>query len=161
MRNSDIVVKFKVALVKEFYEMTKRPSPVDYMKLTTIQILQIAMQAEQERLVLEQVVAEQKPQVQAFQLIAGSDGSICFTDAAKALQQRPRDLTAWLSAHKWIYKRAGSDSWLGYQSRVQANLIEHKTLTVERSDGSSKVVTHARITPKGLSKLALVFKEAA
>lgn len=148
---------------KVFDKMTALESapalnPANFSRL---QLIELAMQAEQERLILEEVVAVQTPQVQAFQLIAGAEGSMCFTDAAKTLQIRPKDLTLWLSANKWIYKRVGSDSWLGYQARVQANLIEHKTLTVERSDGTAKVVTHARITPKGLSKLAMVFKEAA
>ena len=41
--------------------------------------------------------------------------------------------------------------------------MEHKTHIVKREDGSEKVITQARVTPKGLSVLAqkLGPKEAA
>lgn len=105
---------------------------------------------------LEEKVAEQTPKVDALNRIATADGSLCFTDAAKTLQIRLKDLLAWLSSHKWIYQRPGT-SWIGYQDKIQSGYIEHKTNTVERSDGTEKVVTQARITPKGLAKLAEYF----
>lgn len=105
---------------------------------------------------LESKVAEQAPKVKALDRIATADGSLCFTDAAKTLQIRMKDLIAWLSSHKWIYQRPGT-SWIAYQDKIQSGYIEHKTNTVERSDGTEKVVTQARITPKGLAKLAEYF----
>lgn len=107
-------------------------------------------------LTLENKVQEQAPKVDGFDRIAKADGSLCFTDAAKTLQMRLKDLIAWLSSHKWIYQRPGT-SWIGYQDKIQSGHIEHKTNTVERSDGTEKVVTQARITPKGLAKLAEIF----
>jgi phage antirepressor YoqD-like protein len=88
---------------------------------------------------------------------AGGGGSMCVTNAAKALHQRPKDLFAWLSAHRWIYKRAGTAVWLGYQDRIQSGLVEHKTTTVERSDGTEKVIEQVLITAKGLDRLAKAF----
>ena len=105
---------------------------------------------------LEEKVAEQVTKVKALDRIATADGSLCFTDAAKTLQIRLKDLIAWLSSHKWIYQRPGT-SWIAYQDKIQSGYIEHKTNTVERSDGTEKVVTQARITPKGLAKLAEYF----
>ena len=106
---------------------------------------------------LEAKVAEQAPAVAAQALLAGADGSMRITNAAKALHQRPKDLFAWLSAHRWIYKRAGTAVWLGYQDRIQSGLIEHKTTTVERSDGTDKVIEQVLITAKGLDRLAKAF----
>lgn len=105
---------------------------------------------------LEDKVGELEPKAEALDRIATADGSLCFTDAAKTLQIRLKDLMAWLSSHKWIYQRPGT-SWIGYQDKIQAGYIEHKTNTVERSDGTEKVVTQARITPKGLAKLSEYF----
>lgn len=131
--------------------------------LSRLQLIELAMQAEQERLALEakataleNKVAEQVTKVKALDRIATADGSLCFTDAAKTLQIRLKDLIAWLSSHKWIYQRPGT-SWIAYQDKIQSGYIEHKTNTVERSDGTEKVVTQARITPKGLAKLAEYF----
>ena len=94
------------------------------------------------------------PKVEALTRLALADGSLCITSAAKHLQVQPKFLFAWLSEHQWIYRRAGSSSWLGYQSRIQSGLLEHKVNTVERGDGSEKITEQCRITPRGLAKLA-------
>ena len=108
-----------------------------------------------ERIVgLEEEVQEMKPSVEAYDRIAKADGSLCLTDAAKALQMRPKDLIAKLSSGKWIYKRAGNSHWLGYQDKVQAGYLEHKITEVTRGDGTTKITEQVRVTPKGLAKLA-------
>lgn len=77
-----------------------------------------------------------------------------MADAAKQLQMRPKDLIAWLSQNHWIYRRSGSEAWTAYQERIARGLMEHKVTTVEREDGTEKVVTQVRVTAKGLAKLA-------
>lgn len=103
---------------------------------------------------LESVVKEQQPKVDALDRIATANGSLCVTDAAKALQMQPKALFDWLREHRWIYRRPGGAGWLGYQDRVMTNLLEHKVTTVQREDGSDKVIEQVRITPKGLAKIA-------
>lgn len=105
-------------------------------------------------LALEGRVAEQAPKVEAFDRIATSDGGMCVSNAAKHLQTRPKDLFAWLRAHRWIYRRAGGTAWLAYQERLQAGLLEHKVATIERGDGSVRTVEQVRVTPKGLARLS-------
>ena len=73
---------------------------------------------------------------------------------------RPKDLFQWLKNNKWIYKRPGGASWLGYQNRCNAGDLEHKTTTVLRADGSEKITEQVRITAKGLSKLAKLITPA-
>ncbi|WP_418024973.1 phage antirepressor KilAC domain-containing protein (plasmid) [Paracoccus sp. TD-10] len=99
--------------------------------------------------------------VEALDRIAKADGSLCITDAAKALQMRPKDLFGWLRENGWIYKRPGAAHDLGYQSKTASGLLEHKVTTVLRADGSEKVTEQVRVTPRGLEKLAkLVFPAA-
>lgn len=106
-------------------------------------------------------IAEIGPKAEALDRIAtASDGSLNCTEAAKALQTRPKDLFAYLQQHGWIYKRAGSTNWLGYQARVQAGDLEHKVTTVLRADGSEKITEQVRITAKGLAKLAKLMPAA-
>lgn len=105
-------------------------------------------------LALEGKVEEMRPQVQALDRIAQSDGSFCITDAAKTLQVRPKVLFQFLRSHRWIYTRAGTSGEVAYQDKLAAGLMEHKTTTVHRSDGSEKTVTQVRVTPKGLTRLA-------
>jgi phage antirepressor YoqD-like protein len=107
------------------------------------------------RLALElaEANAEMKPKVAAYQRLAESEGSLCITDAAKCLQTQPKVLTGWLEAHRWIYRRLGKKDPIAYQDKIQRGLLEHKITTVERADGSEKIVEQVRVTPKGLAEL--------
>ena len=99
-------------------------------------------------------IESMKGDVEAFDRIASADGSLNITEVAKNLGLRPKDLFSWLSQNGWIYKRTGGTSWLGYQSKCNSGLLEHKTTTVLRADGSEKVTEQVRVTAKGLTRLA-------
>jgi hypothetical protein len=71
---------------------------------------------------------------------------------------RPKDLFAFLQRHAWIYRRAGSGTFLGYSSKTVSGLVEHKVTTVERADGSDRVIEQVLITAKGLTRLAALIK---
>ncbi len=105
---------------------------------------------------LQHQVDAMEPDVKAYKRIAVSDGGMCITEAAKALQVPPRKLFIWLQCNNWIYKRAGGKNWLGYQVKVKQQLLEHKVTLVARTDGSEKLVEQVLITPKGLNKLSSV-----
>lgn len=110
---------------------------------------------------LEGKVEEMRPQVQALERIAISEGSMCITDAAKNLQVRPKALFDYLRAHHWIYSRPGTAGDIAYQDKLQSGVLEHKVTVVTRADGSEKTTTQVRVTPKGLARLAKLFPPAA
>lgn len=112
------------------------------------------IEAEQRAAAAERVAGAAKETVEAFDRIAGSAGSLCITDAAKALQLRPKDLFGWLRSHGWIYSRVGHAGDIAYQDKIKTGYLEHKVTTVTRNDGSDKTVERVRVTPKGLAKLA-------
>lgn len=103
---------------------------------------------------LETKVDEMQGTVNAHERLTKAEGSLCITDAAKALQVNPKRLFAVLSENKWIYKRVGSTHWLGYQDKVQTGYLEHKISELTRPDGSIKISEQVRITPKGLTKIS-------
>lgn len=107
---------------------------------------------------LEAKVAEQAPKVQAMLRLEGADGSLCITNAAKALSVRPKDLFSHLQSSKWIYKRPGTSVWVGYQDKIQAGLIEMSEYLQTKPDGTEVVRVQAKITAKGLAKLASAFE---
>lgn len=107
---------------------------------------------------LEAKVTELGDKGKALDLIATADGSLTLTDAAKALQMQPKGLIDWLVRNQWIYKRIGSTNYLGYQSKTSIGMMEHKTTTINRADGSEKITTQVRITAKGLARLAHLIK---
>ena len=141
-------------------ELAAKPT-LNPANLSRLQLIELAMQAEQERLVLEDQVGVMAPKVAAFDRIATADGSLCLTDAAKELQIRPKDFIGWLSCNGWIYKRAGCSNWIGYQDRIQSGLLEHKSNIVIDAGGNERIRDQVRVTAKGLARLATVLEAAA
>src|SRR5690606_39827052 len=107
---------------------------------------------------LQKSVEELQPKAEALSRIAEADGSTCITDTAKMLQMRPKDLFAYLEQNGWIYRRPGASTFLGYQSKITTGLLEHKVTVVTRADGSDRETCQVRVTPKGLTKLAMLIK---
>lgn len=105
---------------------------------------------------IEARVAELEPQAAALARLTEADGSLCITDAAKALGVGPRALFQWLERNDWIYRRAGGQHWIGYQSRITAGLIEHKVHRQRQTFGPDKMREQVMVTPKGLARLAEV-----
>lgn len=103
---------------------------------------------------LESQVGELSVKSDALDRIAKADGSFCVTDAAKTLQVRRKDLFSFLRGNGWIYTRAGTSEEVAYQDKLAAGLLEHKITRFRYPDGVEKVYTQARVTPKGLSRLA-------
>lgn len=106
-------------------------------------------------------IESMKEDVSAHERITKADGSFSITEAAKALQIRPKDLFDYLARHGWIYKRPGSANWLGYQSKTNSGLLEHKVTTVLRPDGTEKATEQVRVTALGLGRLAKLVTSAA
>lgn len=86
-----------------------------------------------------------------------TDGSFCMTDAAKTLQVPPRKFITKLQELRWIYRRPMGSGWLAHQERINQGVMEHKVTTGDKSNGTEWANTQARITAKGMARLALVF----
>lgn len=155
-------VKMRAAIIDRWQELEVNPVPIGPANMTRLQLIELAMQAEQERIALEDKVVEMTPKAAALDRIATADGSLCLMDSAKQLQMRPKDLISFMSGHHWIYKRAGCSAWIGYQDRIQAGLLEHKSNIVIDAAGNERIRDQVRVTAKGLARLAqIIEKEAA
>lgn len=135
------------------------PQPTKEVSRKELAIMVLQAEEENERLlaanqVLESQLEETRPVIDAFVRIADADGSLNVTEAAKALQVGRDYLFNYLSSQRWIYKRAGSRIWLGYQERVQQGFLTHKVTTQVMPNGVEAIREQVRITPKGLAKLA-------
>ncbi|TCS94092.1 BRO family protein [Tepidimonas ignava] len=127
---------------------------------TLPEALRLAADLAEQKQALEAELAVAQPKALALERISAADGSVCITNAAKDLGIQPKRLFAWLSENLWIYRRAGGSGWVAYQHRIQSGLLEHKVTTVEKSDGTAKMVEQVLVTPKGLARLAQVFSSA-
>jgi len=151
--------RFKEAYIGAFNRMESelRSQPaVDTMKVLNdpAAMRGLLLTYSEKVMALQSEVDAMSPKVDALDRLAEADGSLCITDSAKTLQVRPKQLFDFLRSHGWIYRRPGTDHDVAYQSKLAAGLMEHKTTTVYRSDGSEKVTTQVRVTPKGLARLA-------
>ena len=118
------------------------------LALRAIQVLQATVDRQRAALAIA------APKADALDRIASADGALSITEAAKALQVRPKDLFDFLSRKGWTYRRAGSGTWLGYSARTNSGDLIHKVTTVQQPDGADRVVEQVKITPQGLAKLA-------
>ncbi|MGK5044932.1 phage antirepressor KilAC domain-containing protein [Janthinobacterium sp. GB4P2] len=130
--------------------------------LSRMDLIELAMAAERERMAadakveqLERQVADQAPTVAGFNLIADASGSMCFRDAAATLNMPQYDLTDYLVSKGWIYERAGTEGYKAYRARLQALDLRYNTFGYEsKTTGERKARQQVRITNKGLSRLA-------
>lgn len=109
-------------------------------------------------LALESKVESLAPKAEALERIAEADGLMNCTVAAKTLQIQPKRLFDWLRANHWIYRRPGGAGNVAYQDKIQCGYLTHKVTTVQRDDGSEKVVEQVLVTGKGLAKLSQSFR---
>lgn len=168
-RDSIIVVaqlcpEFTARLVDRWQELeAEHKAPV---VLSRLQLIEMAMESEKERLAavaksaaLEEKIQAQAPKVEALSRIALSDGSFCLRDAAKNLQVREKDLYSFLVENRWIYRRPTGGAWLAYDDVRHRLLLEHKVTEGQREDGTNWSKSQVRVTPKGLAKLAEMLAE--
>lgn len=144
---------------QELESQAQPPSTLNPTNMSRLQLLEMAMQAEQERLALEHKVEEMQPKVEALDRIASANGSLCITDTAKSLQMKPSVLFKWLNEQGWIYRRVGGTAWIGYSEKITVGYLEHKVTVIQREE-SERVVTQVLITPKGLARLSKLFNSA-
>lgn len=151
--NDELHKNMKVKAQLEERSMNYLVDPIQL--LSDPNILRNALLTYSEKVIeLEHKVEVMQPTMEAFDRIATAEGSMCLTDAAKALQQEPQKFNKWLHMNSWIYKRHGSKHWVAYQEKIKAGYLEHKVKDIQLPDGTIKITEQVRVTPKGLTKLS-------
>ena len=109
-------------------------------------------------LALEDRVNELAPKADALDRIATfSEGSYCMRDAAKVQQVPERKFIQYLDARRWIYQQAPGQ-WRVYAEARKDGLMEQKTTTGQKPDGTEWQSVQVRVTAKGMTKLARAFE---
>jgi phage antirepressor YoqD-like protein len=150
----------RMAVVRRWRELEEQSVP--RIPATYAEALQVAADQAKESQRLLGVIELQAPKVAAIQRLAAAEGAICITDAAKQLGIAPSKLFDWLQANRWIYRRGGSTRWIAMQPRIQAGYLKHKVtaLKADSETGIERAAFQPLVTPKGLTRLAQVLKEA-
>ncbi|VEJ45814.1 Rha family transcriptional regulator [Bartonella vinsonii] len=101
----------------------------------------------------DNTIAELAPKAKALDGLKRSDGLFGLIEAAKMLEVRPKDLTDYLRKHDWVYRRAPGAPLLPYQDKIKKGFMDCPAITIQRPDGTEKVLPSTKITPKGLACL--------
>jgi len=153
---------FHLKVIRAYDQLVQAPTALNPATMSRLQLLQMAMEAEQERIHLADKVAVLAPKAAALDRIAiETDGAVCLRVAAKLAQVPEKQFISFLSSEKWIFRHHHSRTWQGYSDKEQAGLIELKKTPVLRDDGSEKTVEQVLITPKGQAKVAELIERKA
>ncbi|OTG85860.1 hypothetical protein B9T31_09720 [Acinetobacter sp. ANC 4558] len=154
-RDSIIVVaqlcpEFTAALVDRWHHLENQKP----RELSRMEILQMALQAEEEKQVLQNQVAILEPKAQALEAIANTNGTYTIRECAKALNVGERKLIDLLLDKKWIY-REEHGRLQPYSTKREAGIFINRPSPVimNKNTGEEKVHLHMRITALGLTKI--------
>lgn len=100
---------------------------------------QLALQVAQQQQVIEVI----QPKADVYDIISNSSNTYTIRVAAKLLKVRPKDLTDWLIANKWMYGRSAAT----YRPSAQHDRNHLKLV-------ASQYGTQVRVTGKGLVWIA-------
>ena len=148
-------VSIRARIIDRWEELERQAQPARLPDLSDPNVLLgILSDYAHDKVEMQAQIAALAPKAGALDRLAQAEGSLCITDAAKALQVQPKALFAFLRREGWLYRRAGAAYEVAYQSKVQAGYVEHKVTRLPRVDGPDRIVEQVRITAKGLTRLA-------
>lgn len=155
-------VELRARIIDRWQELeAKAVPPAAPASLSRLQLIELAMQAEQERLALEvkttaleATVAEQAPKVEALERFAEHDGRFNTRNAAKMLGVPERKLIAWLLTHDWYY-RDHFGRLCAKSSKRDAGYLDTIPIVIPRSNGD-QTVPQPVITQRGLARLGVL-----
>lgn len=153
MRNSPVVVEFKVELVKQFYRMrqalTKPTLPQSYAEA----LRELASTVEA-KAALEAKVVQDAPKVLFADSVSTSSTTILVGELAKILKGNGVDIGAnrlfeRLREDGYLIRRQGTDWNMPTQRSMELGLFKIKETAVTHSDGHVTVSKTPKVTGKG------------
>lgn len=156
----DIPLRHRVVTRLAELEAQATQQQINPANLSRLQLIELAMQAEQERIeseqkraALEAKVEVMAPKAEALDRIAAGDDTLTFTQAAKLLGIKRDTLTKWMHANAWVYRQ--NASWLAYDAQIRAGRLVYKEAKyTDPNTGQEVHKPYCHITQKGLTHLA-------
>ncbi|WP_375630418.1 MULTISPECIES: phage antirepressor KilAC domain-containing protein [unclassified Bartonella] len=143
----------RAKIIDRWQELEKQVATpqVDYSKPEALLGVLNHLQSQIEQ--KDHVIAELAPKAEALEGLKRSDGLFGLIEAAKMLEVRPKDLTDYLRKHDWVYRRAPGAPLLPYQDKIKKGFMDCPAITIQRPDGTEKVLPSTKITSRGLACL--------
>jgi phage antirepressor YoqD-like protein len=159
-RECDLVVsgysvKYRLAIIDRWHELEAKQAPAPVVNLNDPAFLRgLLADYAGNVLALQTTVSELTPKAEALDRIAGTDGLMNITTAAKTLQIQPKALGILLDSAGWTYRRTPGAPRIPYQSKIGQGFMVLKAYRyTNQVTGEDGVKESAFITPKGLVKL--------
>lgn len=148
--------KLRMAIIKRWQELEQQP--FNPATLSRMQILQLAMQAEQENQALKEKIAVIEPQAHALQRITQQGEDLGLRESAKVLKVGQSQLIQFLLERKWIY-RDGKDKPQAYQEKINQGYLVHHYSSPQQTIHGERVFSQVKITAKGIARLSVLLNQ--
>ena len=151
--------QFTALLVKRWYELESQAAkPVE---LSRMDLIQLALAAEQENQALKNHVAVLEPKAQVMDVIADTVNTYSIRDSAKTIGIQESKLIDFMLKKHWVYRENSRHRRLcAYAQRVEQKVMVNKVSQVIAFVEGDKVYTQARITAFGLTRLTALVAAA-
>ena len=151
--------QFTALLVKRWYELESQiAKPVE---LSRMDLIQLALAAEQENQALKDHVAVLEPKAQVMDVIADTVNTYSIRDSAKTIGVQESKLIDFMLKKHWVYRENSRHRRLcAYAQRVEQKVMINKVSQVVACHEGDKVFTQARITAYGLTRLTALVATA-
>ena len=151
--------QFTALLVKRWYELESQiAKPVE---LSRMDLIQLALAAEQENQALKDHVAVLEPKAQVMDVIADTVNTYSIRDSAKTIGVQESKLIDFMLKKHWVYRENSRHRRLcAYAQRVEQKVMINKVSQVIACHEGDKVFTQARITAYGLTRLTALVAAA-
>lgn len=131
--------------------VTQKPA-----ELSRMDLIQLALAAEQENIALKQHVAVLAPKAEALDTIAETTGTYSIRECVKAIGGiREKDLIQLLLDKKWCYRDAAKKLQPCAQFVINGVFLNRTSPAITNAyDGQERVFLHMRVTAFGLTRIA-------
>lgn len=155
-------IKLRHAVLNRWRELEAKVAQSQRpVELSRMELIQLALQAEQENQELRGQVAILEPKATALDQIADTTSSFCIRDAAKTVGVSEKKFIQFLLDQNWVYRsKDGYNTLVAYGKRIQQKVMTEKVTRVIETSKGPQVFTQARITSKGLTRLAAMVRQA-
>ena len=129
-------------------------------ELSRMELIELAMQAERERIALENKVEQLQPKADAYEILSGAKGSVSIRVASHYLKVPEKKFVQWLLDNDWAYREGNrtDGKLLPHAHRKEQGYLELVSV-VTYNTGEAVARSQTKVTQKGLARLAQIFSK--
>lgn len=129
-------------------------------ELSRMELIELAMQAERERIALENKVEQLQPKADAYEILSGAKGSVSIRVACGELKVPEKKFIQWLLDNDWAYREGNrtDGKLLPHAHRKEQGYLELVSV-VTYNTGEAVARSQTKVTQKGLARLAQIFSK--